>query len=250
MTSIGPFIVGNWKMNGLGSAIGEAVAIADGVRAAQASARVALCPPATLIERMSRAVAGSPVEIGGQDCSAHASGAFTGEISAQMLADAGARLAIVGHSERRQYHGETSQLVAAKALAASAAGLEPIICIGETLAEHESGETLGVVADQIAASVPSEMAGRPLTLAYEPVWAVGAGVTPTPDQIAQVHAHARLHLVRLLGESGQAVAILYGGSVKPANASELLGVPGVGGVLVGGASLKAAEFMAIVEASV
>jgi triosephosphate isomerase len=249
MNTVRPFIVGNWKMNGLGSALGEAMAIAQGVRDMARAPRVGLCPPATLIERMARELAGLPVEIGGQDCSMHESGAFTGEVSARMLADAGAGLVIVGHSERRTCHGETDEAVAAKALMAAGAGLEPIICVGETLAERDAGQTLEVVVSQVAGSVAAPLAGRPLTLAYEPVRAIGSGLVPTMDQIEQAHRQIRTALVGVLGRAGEAVTILYGGSLKPANAGEIFAVPEVGGGLVGGASLKAADFMAIVAAA-
>ncbi|MDB5439716.1 MAG: triose-phosphate isomerase [Caulobacteraceae bacterium] len=249
MIAAPPFIVGNWKMNGLGPAVGEALEIAKAAHVKRSAARVALCPPATLIERMVRGLAGLPVEIGGQDCSAQDSGAFTGEVAARMLADAGASLVIVGHSERRTYHAETDQMVAAKALAASAAGLEPIICVGETQAEHAAGRALAVVAAQIAASVPVALAGRPLTLAYEPVWAIGTGLVPTAGEIEEVHALARVTLLTILGAAGKGVAILYGGSVKPSNIREILAVPEVGGALVGSASLRAADFTAIIEAA-
>lgn len=249
MITAKPFIVGNWKMNGLGASIGEAMAVAHALSALEAAPRVALCPPTTLVERMARQLVGLPVEIGGQDCSAHEGGAFTGEVSAPMLADAGAGLVIVGHSERRTYHGETDALVAAKALAAVAAGLEPIICVGETLAQRDEGRTLEVVAGQVADSVPAALAGRPLTLAYEPVWAIGSGLVPTGGQIAEVHAHIRTILIGALGPAAEAAPILYGGSVKPANAGEILFLPEVGGALVGSASLKAVEFLAIIEAA-
>ncbi len=246
MTS--PLIAGNWKMNGVSADLAEAMALAEALESQPASVRVALCPPATLIERMSRAVMGSAVLVGGEDCHAQITGAFTGDISAEMLADAGAKLVIVGHSERRAGHGETDSIVAAKALAAVRAGLEPIICVGETLAEREAGRALAVVAVQIAGSVPAALGGAAVTVAYEPVWAIGTGLTPTIAQIEEVHRAIRASLGQALGEAGAAVAILYGGSVKPSNASEILKAAEVGGALVGGASLKAADFLQIVRA--
>jgi triosephosphate isomerase (TIM) len=239
-----PLIAGNWKMNGAGPALVEARAIAEAADAA--GVRLALCPPATLVERMSREVAGSGLEIGGQDCRAEASGAFTGDVSAEMLAEAGAGLVILGHSERRAGYGETDALVAAKAMAALRAGLEPIVCVGETRAEREEGRALAVVTRQIRGSLPAELSGRPFTVAYEPVWAIGTGLTPTLEDIAEVHHAIRATLKDMFGEAGAAPAILYGGSVKPGNAAEILALPEVGGALVGGASLKAADFLAIV----
>ena len=242
-------IAGNWKMNGLAADLAEASALAAALKGEPAPARVALCAPATLVERMARTLAGSAVITGGEDCHAQASGAFTGDISAEMLAEAGAAMVIVGHSERRACHGETDAVVAAKALAAKRAGLEPIICVGETLAEREAGKALEVVTAQIAGSVPAALAGTPVTVAYEPVWAIGTGLTPTTPQIEEVHQAIRAALVKALGAAGKGAAILYGGSVKPANAAEILHAAEVGGALVGGASLKAADFLQIVRAA-
>jgi triosephosphate isomerase len=235
-------------MNGLSADLSEAVALAEALKHEPVSVRVALCPPATLVERMSRAVAGSAVLVGGEDCHAEASGAFTGDISAEMLAEAGARLVIVGHSERRAGHGETDAMVAAKAVAAVRAGLEPIICVGETLAEREAGRALEVVTGQIAGSVRAALGSSAVTVAYEPVWAIGTGLTPTIAQIEEIHVAVRAALGQALGAAGGSVAILYGGSVKPSNAVEILKAAEVGGALVGGASLKAADFMQIVRA--
>jgi triosephosphate isomerase len=243
-----PLIAGNWKMNGLAAELGEAAALAQALAGEPASARVALCPPATLVERMARALAGSAVAVGGQDCHAETSGAFTGDISAAMLADAGASLVIVGHSERRAGHGESDAIVAAKARAAVHAGLEPIICVGETLEERKAGKALEIVTGQVAGSVPAELGTTPFAVAYEPVWAIGTGLTPTIAEIEEVHAAIRQALVRAVGEAGRAIPILYGGSVKPANAAEILAVSEVGGALVGGASLKAADFLGIIRA--
>ncbi|HEY2660688.1 MAG TPA: triose-phosphate isomerase [Caulobacteraceae bacterium] len=242
-----PLIAGNWKMNGLSADLSEAVALAEALKHEPVSVRVALCPPATLVERMSRAVAGSAVLVGGEDCHAEASGAFTGDISAEMLAEAGARLVIVGHSERRAGHGETDAMVAAKAVAAVRAGLEPIICVGETLAEREAGRALEVVTGQIAGSVPAALGSSAVTVAYEPVWAIGTGLTPTIAQIEEIHVAVRAALGQALGAAGGSVAILYGGSVKPSNAVEILKAAEVGGALVGGASLKAADFLGIIQ---
>lgn len=239
-----PLIAGNWKMNGTAGALAEAQAVAAGAPAS--GVRVALCPPATLVERMSRALAGGAVVIGGQDCHAEASGAFTGDVSAEMLADAGARLVILGHSERRAVHGESDGDVAAKVEAALRGGLEPIICVGETLDEREAGRALEVVTRQVRGSLPPSLAGKAFTVAYEPVWAIGTGLTPSSDDIVEIHQAIRATLREMFGAGGDAPAILYGGSVKPGNAAEILGLPEVGGALVGGASLKAADFLAIV----
>ena len=241
-------VAGNWKMNGLGASLGEAEALAKALQEQAAACRVALCPPATLTERMARALAGGSVELGGQDCHAEASGAFTGSVSAAMLVDAGASLVILGHSERRAGFGETDADVAAKVEAALAAGLEPIICIGETLAEREAGQAVDVVSRQVAGSLPSSLSGKAFAVAYEPVWAIGTGLTPTLEQIEEVHAAVRAAMVARLGEGGRVAPILYGGSVKPSNAAEILAVAEVGGALVGGASLKAEDFLGIIRA--
>ena len=245
--SPGRLIAGNWKMNGLGAALDEARAVALDLERAPAAARVALCPPATLVARMADALAGSPVLVGGQDCHAEPSGAFTGDIAAEMLADAGASLVILGHSERRAYHGETDATVAAKVGGALRAGLEPIICVGETLDERRGGATLEVVDRQVRGSAPQGLRGRAFSVAYEPIWAIGTGLTPTIAEIEEVHAAIRKVLARILAEAGEAAPILYGGSVKPSNAAEILAVAEVGGALVGGASLKAQDFLGIVR---
>jgi triosephosphate isomerase len=246
MTAPIPLIAGNWKMNGLAASLAEAKAVAAGI--GDVAGRVALCPPATLIERMSRALAGSGVLVGGQDCRAEATGAFTGDIAAEMLADAGAALVILGHSERRAGYGETDALVASKVTAALRAGLEPIICVGETLEQRKAGAALTVVTGQVRGSLPPELAGRAFAVAYEPIWAIGTGLTPTTPQIEEVHIAIRAAIVELFGEHGAVVPILYGGSVKPSNAAEILHAAEVGGALVGGASLKAADFLGIVGA--
>jgi len=242
-------VAGNWKMNGLGASLGEAEALVKALQEQAAACRVALCPPATLTERMARVLAGGPVELGGQDCHAEASGAFTGSVSAAMLADAGAQLVILGHSERRAGFGESDADVAAKVEAALVAGLEPIICIGETLAEREAGQAVEVVSRQVAGSLPSSLSGKAFAVAYEPVWAIGTGLTPTLEQIEEVHAAVRAAMLARLGEGGRVAPILYGGSVKPSNAAEILAVAEVGGALVGGASLKAKDFLGIIRAA-
>jgi triosephosphate isomerase len=240
-----PLIAGNWKMNLLHA---DAVALAKALRegAASAKAEVVVCPVAVQIAAVAQALSGGAIGVGGQDCHANASGAHTGDVSAEMLADAGARWVIVGHSERRTDHGETDEQVRAKAAAGLRAGLTPIICVGETLAQRKAGETLDVLARQIAASVPSGAAN--IVVAYEPVWAIGTGLTPTITEIDEAHRHLRTKLGGVAPDA-QAVRILYGGSVKPSNAGEILGVADVDGALVGGASLKAADFLPIVAAA-
>jgi len=241
-------IVGNWKMNGLGADLAEVVALAEGLKEQPVDVRTGVCPPATLVERLARAV-GDAIEVGGQDCHAEPSGAFTGSVSADMLIDAGARLVILGHSERRAGFGETDADVAAKVDAAVSAGLEPIICVGETLAQREAGDAVAVVSAQVAGSLSDALKGRPFALAYEPVWAIGTGLTPTLEQIEEVHAAIRTALIDRLGDDGRTAPILYGGSVKPANAGEILHAAEVGGALVGGASLKAEDFLGIIRAA-
>jgi triosephosphate isomerase (TIM) len=243
-----PLIAGNWKMNGLAAQLGEIESVARIVAAAAPNADILICPPATLIAR-AIAAAGARIAIGGQDCHAEASGAFTGDISAEMLKDAGASAVIVGHSERRQYHGETDAIVAAKARAAWRAGLLAIICVGETEGQRNEGNALEVVARQIAGSLPKGAAAEATAIAYEPVWAIGTGRTPTIAEITQMHAHIRECLIGRAGKDGGRMRILYGGSVKPSNAKEILGVAEVGGALVGGASLKSADFQAIFSAA-
>ena len=245
---ITPLAAGNWKMNGLGAALGEARAMADALPGLGASCDVMLCPPFTLIGRMAEALSGSAIAVGGQDCAVQETGAHTGDVSAEMLADAGATAVIVGHSERRADHGETNDIVCAKAEAAWRAGLTAIICVGETQAERDAGDTLKVVGGQVAGSVPEGATAANTVVAYEPVWAIGTGLTPTTDDVAEVHAFLRETLTGQLGVEGQGVRLLYGGSVKPANASELMSVPNVNGALVGGASLKADDFLGIIGA--
>jgi len=244
-----PLIAGNWKMNGLAASLDEARAVSASIDEHPAGARVAICPPSTLVHRMVDLLGGSCVAVGGQDCRAEESGAFTGDISAEMLADAGATLVILGHSERRAGYGETDALVAAKVEAAIRAGLEPIVCVGETLAEREAGKTLEIVTGQVRGSLPQTLAKRDFAVAYEPVWAIGTGLTPTIEQIEEVHLAIRAVLRDEFGDWGAAIPILYGGSVKPSNAAEILEAREVGGALVGGASLKAADFLTIIEAA-
>ncbi|MBO9546813.1 triose-phosphate isomerase [Caulobacter sp.] len=244
-----PLIAGNWKMNGLSAALDEARAVAAGLDGRPAGARVAIFPPATLLHRLSQAVEGSFVLTGGQDCHGKASGAHTGDTSAEMIADAGGTLVIVGHSERRTDHGETCQLVAGKAEAAIAAGLEPIVCVGESLAQREAGEAVSFVINQLHNSLPLSLKGQAFNVAYEPLWAIGTGHVASVDNIIEMHAAIRAELISLFGEQGETIQILYGGSVKPENAREILAAPNVGGALVGGASLKAKDFLAIVEAA-
>jgi triosephosphate isomerase len=243
-----PFIAGNWKMNGLGADLAEAEALAADLAKQPAGARVALCPPATLIWRMAQALKGSAVEVGGQTCSAEPAGAFTGDVSCAMLVDAGARLVILGHSERRAGHGETDAAVQAKALAAMAAGLEPIVCIGETLEQRQAGRAVAVVQSQVAGSIAAQMASGAFAVAYEPVWAIGTGLTPSLEQIEEIHRAVAEALKGVIGAAAARTPILYGGSVKPSNAAEILKTPGVGGALVGGASLRASDFLGIIRA--
>jgi len=249
VTAIRPLVAGNWKMNGLGSALAELVALRERlVQTPVPGADVMVCPPATLLSRAAQVLEGSEIALGAQDCHPLASGAHTGDISAEMLADAGASAVIVGHSERRIDHGEPDALVNAKALAAYRAGLTAIICIGETEAQHRDGKTLDVLRGQLQGSVPEEARAADTTIAYEPVWAIGSGLTPTPADVADVHGFIRSVLGQLLGEAeSSAMRILYGGSVKPANAADLLFVPDVNGALVGGASLKASDFYGILS---
>jgi len=237
-----PLVAGNWKMNGLRRAAGELEKIIAGAHHLK-SVDVMVCPPATLIAGFAALARGSVVAIGAQDCHAAPSGAHTGDISAEMLADAGAVAVIVGHSERRQDHHETDAMVRAKALAARRAGLAPVICVGETRVERDRGRALDVVGAQLDESLPD--GAENVAIAYEPVWAIGTGLTPTPYDVHGMHAFIRQRLASRYGEAGQGVRILYGGSVKPANARELLAVGDVDGALVGGASLKADEFLAI-----
>jgi triosephosphate isomerase len=240
-----PLVAGNWKMNGLAASVAELSKMIAGAGAVAAKSDLMVCPPATLLARFAEAARGTPVQIGGQDCHTRPSGAHTGDIAAEMLADAGASAVIVGHSERRADHHETDPQVLAKALAAWRAGLTAIVCVGETREEREAGKTLDVVGGQLAGSLPDGATGANLVVAYEPVWAIGTGLTPTPADVAEVHGFIRQRLNERFGEEGAKVRILYGGSVKPGNAKELLSVADVDGALVGGASLKADDFLGI-----
>lgn len=243
-----PIVAGNWKMNGLSASLAQIEAMAQGYDTPlKSSVELLICPPATLVGAAIATAAGR-FSIGGQDCHQKASGAHTGDVSASMLADLGATFVIVGHSERRTDHAESSALVKAKAEAALAAGLIAILCVGETDAERKAGRTLDVVGAQIAGSLPAGATAANLVLAYEPVWAIGTGLTPTAADVADVHAFIRAELARALGADGAGVRILYGGSVKPSNAVELMGVANVDGALVGGASLTAKDFLGIAAA--
>jgi triosephosphate isomerase len=243
-----PLVAGNWKMNGLradGAAL--AAAVRQHAAATDDGCDVALCPPATLLSTVAAAIAGSSILLGGQDCATASHGAHTGDIAAAMLADIGCRLVILGHSERRHDHGESSALVRAKAEAAVAAGLLPIVCVGETEAERDAGRALAVVGRQLADSVPESAPG--LVVAYEPVWAIGTGRTASPDDVAEVHRHLRDCLCAMTGIDAPATRLLYGGSVKPGNAAELFAHPDVDGGLIGGAALKADDFWAICQSA-
>ena len=238
---------GNWKMNGLGDALSELQTLA---KAHESSAvELLICPPATLLHPAARIAAGTPIAIGGQDCHAEPCGAHTGDISAEMLADAGATAVILGHSERREDHEESSEMVRAKARAAQAAGLTAVVCMGESLAQREAANTLDIIAGQLAASLPDSATAENLVVAYEPIWAIGTGKLPTLAQIGEVHDFIRARLERRFGAGvGRGTRILYGGSVKPDNAAEIFRVPNVDGALVGGASLRASDFSPIVKA--
>lgn len=241
-------VAGNWKMNGLRAEIAEAEAVGRALTESPPAADVMICPPATLLGAMATALHGTAVRLGGQDCHNKASGAFTGDVSAEMLADAGATAVIVGHSERRSLHAERDGDVRAKAEAAHRAGLTAIVCVGETAGERAAELTQVVVSRQLAASVPDGACPANTVIAYEPVWAIGTGLTPSVEDVAKVHAAIRKALVARFGAEGQEMRILYGGSVKPQNARQLLAVPEVNGALVGGASLKAADFLGIIAA--
>jgi triosephosphate isomerase (TIM) len=240
-------IAGNWKMHCLGA---DAVALAQGIASGAADGSIAaellICPTALHLAAVADAVKGSAVAVGGQDCHEATHGAHTGDIAAPMLRDAGASWVILGHSERRQNHGDTDELVREKTLAAVAAGLTPIVCVGESDDHRAGGQETEVVGWQIAGSLPKPFSG---VIAYEPIWAIGTGRTATERDVAVMHAFIREELVRQFGDAGQEIRILYGGSVRPANAAALLAIPDVGGALVGGASLKADDFLAIARAA-
>jgi triosephosphate isomerase (TIM) len=244
-----PLVAGNWKMNGLAASLSEIEAMRRAADAGEAGeAELAVCPPATLIAQAASKLRGGKLILGAQDCHPEPSGAFTGDISAPMLKDAGAALCIVGHSERRLMHGETDALVRAKAEAALKAGLAVIVCVGETRTERELGKAIAVVTSQLRGSLPPDGAPETLVVAYEPVWAIGTGLIPTPADVLDVHGAIRALLGETYGAPGARMRILYGGSVKPTNCQELLTLDNVDGALVGGASLKAADFLAIAAA--
>ena len=239
-----PLVAGNWKMNGLQDALAEARQVK------KANGDVLICPPATLIAPMAGALAGSGIDVGGQDCHVAATGAHTGDISPEMLADAGARAVILGHSERRSDHGESSDLVREKAAAAWRADLIAIVCVGESALHREARNTLDIISGQLAASIPDGATGQNLVVAYEPLWAIGSGKTPSLDEIGEVHDHMRARLERRFGAGvGRSVRLLYGGSVKPDNAGDIFAVSNVDGGLIGGASLKAQDFNTIIAAA-
>jgi triosephosphate isomerase len=245
-----PLIAGNWKMNGSRAQTEALIQDLKGRLASKAdiAADLLVCPPAPYVAQATALTAGSGIAVGGQDCHTKQSGAHTGDVSAAMLADCGCRYVIVGHSERRADHGESSELVATKAKAAHEAGLIAIVCVGETEAERDRGATLDVISSQLEGSVPADAEAGNLMIAYEPVWAIGTGRTPTPEDVATVHAHIR-GLLKAWFKDGAEMRILYGGSVKGSNAGSLMRVPEVNGALVGGASLKAEEFWAIALAA-
>jgi triosephosphate isomerase (TIM) len=241
-----PLVAGNWKMNGSRASLGEVAAMRRAVDAGGAGlAEMAVCPPATLLFGAAELLSGGALKLGAQDCCAIDSGAYTGDISAPMLRDVGSAYVILGHSERRAGHHESDAAVRAKAEAAQRAGLTAILCVGETRAEREAGDAVAVVTRQLRGSLPTSAGPSDLVIAYEPVWAIGTGLTPTPGDVAEMHGVIRALLGEVYGEAGGRMRILYGGSVKPGNARDLLGLANVDGALVGGASLKAADFMAI-----
>lgn len=245
-----PLIAGNWKMNGTLASLAELEAMVEAVETGLADrVRLLVCPPATLLASAVE-IANGVVAIGGQDCHTGTNGAHTGDVSASMLKDIGVSHVILGHSERRADHGETDALVREKTEAAWAAGLVAVVCVGETQDQRDGGKTLDVLGEQLAGSLPDGATGETTVIAYEPVWAIGTGLTPTADDVAAVHAFIRGTIVERFGEmQGQGISLLYGGSVKPGNATELLGIADVDGALVGGASLKADDFIAICRAA-
>ncbi len=245
---IKPLVAGNWKMNGLAAQLAEAEGVRAGMGSGAPAIDVMICPPATLLGRLSSALQGSGILVGGQDCHIEKSGAFTGDIAAEMLADCGASAVIVGHSERRAGHGELDRDVRAKASAAHRAGLTAIVCVGETAGERAAGLTETVVCRQLEGSLPDGATAAHTVVAYEPVWAIGTGLTPTAEDVARVHRSIRGALEARFGAEGAQMRILYGGSVKPSKARELLSIDNVNGALVGGASLKAADFLGIISA--
>ena len=246
---IRPLVAGNWKMNGTAESLPQLAAIGKGFMGGlDAETEALICVPATLLSRASDVLRATSVRLGGQDCHAQGHGAHTGDISAGMLKDAGAAFVLAGHSERRNDHGESDEAVRAKVLAAWRAGLCAIICIGETLAQREARETLSVLSRQITGSLPAQATSTNTIIAYEPMWAIGSGLTPSAKDITSAHAHIRSELARHIGDEAGRMRILYGGSVKPENAAELLALANVDGALMGGASLKASDFLGIAEA--
>lgn len=246
--AIRPLVAGNWKMNGLAAQLGEVQAVREGLANLSATVDVMICPPATLLAQVAWAAKSSKILLGGQDCHIEPSGAYTGDVSAEMLADAGATAVIVGHSERRAGHGELDRIVRRKAEAAHRAGLAAIVCVGETAGEREAGLTTDVVRRQLKGSLPDGARAADTIIAYEPVWAIGTGATPTIADVERMHAAIRETLGGRFGAEGANMRVLYGGSVKPSNARELMRVGNVNGALVGGASLKAGDFLGIVAA--
>ncbi|MFT4935525.1 MAG: triosephosphate isomerase [Pseudoalteromonas distincta] len=244
-----PLIVGNWKMNGLAEDLPEVCGLAKALAAHPSRARTVICPPATLVARMAEVLRGTGIEIGGQDCRAEPSGAFTGDISAAMLVDAGARFVILGHAERRATYGETDPDVAAKAAAAVQAGLRPILCLGEQLDDRAAGRALAVIGEQVERCVSGILAGGAFAIAYEPVWAIGAGMAPRPDDIEAAHARIHAALVKMIGAAARQVPILYGGSVDAENAADILRLPKVGGLLIGRAALRREDFLPVIWAA-
>jgi len=246
---IKPLVAGNWKMNGLKESLNEIGGMSKGYDSSlQAKIDMLICTPATLVLSAAHIALGSGIAIGGEDCHANTSGAHTGDISAEMLKDAGATTVIVGHSERRTDHGESNETVKAKAEAGLRAGLLTIVCIGETEAQRKSGDTLAVLKDQLDGSMPEGSKASQVVVAYEPVWAIGTGLVPSSDDVKEAHAFIRENLSARFGNEGQKMRLLYGGSVKATNAKELMGILNVDGALVGGASLKADDFMGICTA--
>ena len=249
MAADGPraLVAGNWKMNGGLAMLKEPRLLVAMLKDVKLRADVMVCPPAVILRRVKSVLKGSKIRLGGQDVHWAVSGAHTGDISADMLKEAGCSAVIVGHSERRTNHGETDEIVRKKAEACHRAGLIAIICIGETLEERKAGRTLGVTKQQLAGSLPAGATAANTVIAYEPVWAIGTGLTPSTAEVAEVHAHIRSELGGLMGSEAVQTRILYGGSVKPSNAAELMSQPNVNGALVGGASLKAADFLGIIK---
>lgn len=241
-------IAGNWKMNGLASSLAEIEALKG--LAGESTCDIVVCPPFTLVGKAVECAKGSAITIGAQDCHPEAEGAYTGDVSADMLAEIGARYVILGHSERRTSHGEDDEMIARKVAAAHRAGLVPIVCVGETGSERDEGRAIEVVDEQLLGSIPTGAASDNLAIAYEPVWAIGTGLVPAMEQIEEVHSAIRQMLRQRLGDDGHLVRILYGGSVKASNAKAIFGVRDVNGVLVGGASLRAWEFAGIISAAV